>query len=151
MRRLTRSLSLSVVLLAGLASLALAANPLGGATYSGRWGPQSFHATVKFKTSRNGKRVSGFKIAVGPLGCQGAPPTVKSGGSAAVKKGKFRVSLTLYFPPTKPSRHVGKLVVTGAFAGHGKESGKLTDQFNGKSGYSKSCDTTVSYTTRGKR
>jgi hypothetical protein len=95
------------------------------------------------------KRVSDFQIPDGPLGCQGAGPKIKSGGSAAVKKGRFKVSLVMYFPPTKRSSHVGSLVVTGTFAKHGKESGQLSAKFSGQNGYRPSCDKSVSYSAKG--
>jgi hypothetical protein len=44
---------------------------------------------------------------------------------------------------------VGTLVVTGTFAAHGKEAGRLKSEFSGKNGYSSSCDTTVGYSTTG--
>ncbi len=148
-KRVFRSLLLACVVGLSVAGLALASNPTKGATYKGSWGPKSDNATVQFKVSGNGKRVSGFSIPVGPLGCQGAGPKIKSGGSAAVKKGRFKVSLAMYFPPTEPGRHVGSLVVTGSFAKHGKESGKLSAKFSGQNGYRTSCDKSVSYSTKG--
>jgi hypothetical protein len=148
-KRVCRSLLLGCVVAVSVAGLALASNPTKGATYKGSWGPKSFNATVQFKVSGNGKRVSGFNVPIGPLGCQGSGPKIKSGGSAGVKKGRFRLSLFMYFPPTQPSRHVGSLVVTGTFARHGKESGKLSAKFSGQNGYRPSCDKSVSYSTKG--
>jgi hypothetical protein len=129
------------------AAVALAARPLKGATYKGT---ASNGATVQFKVSATGKTVKGFKISYAPLACQGAEPAVKSGGSATIsRKGRFKVTRPMYFPPTQPSRVVGTVVVTGTFGKHGKEAGKLKSQFSGKHDFSKSCDDTIGYSTTG--
>jgi hypothetical protein len=130
------------------AAAALAANPIKGATYNGSWGTAPAGGTVQFKVSSSGKKVSGFRLGSVPLKCQGVIPLANSGSATVSKTGKFVATLSLFFPPTQPSRHVGTVVVSGTFLKGRKESGKLATKYSGH-GFNKSCDKTVTYSTKG--
>jgi hypothetical protein len=55
----------------------------------------------------------------------------------------FTVKLPIYFAPAH--EHQGFVIVTGSFAKHGKESGKVRTDFT----HSSSCNGSSSYSTRG--
>jgi hypothetical protein len=145
-----RALVIGGLIAVAIAGVASAAKPVKGATYSGTIKISgSLTAPISFTVSSSGKKVSSFTTGQIPFGCQGAQPSFKSGGATVSKKGKFTAKLTMFFPPTQPSRTVGTLTITGKFAKHGKESGKLTSTFTGKNGYKASCGKTASYSTKG--
>jgi hypothetical protein len=147
----THALKLGVatgLVTAAAAAAALAASPLKGATYHGSWGTAPAGGTVQFKVSANGKKVSGFNLGSVPLNCQGVIPQANSSSATVSKAGKFAATLTLFFPPTQPSRHVGTLVVSGTFHKGRKESGTLAVKYSSH-GFSKSCGETVSYSAKG--
>jgi hypothetical protein len=126
--------------------VALAANPLKGATYSGTFTGEVYN-TISFKVSSNGKKVSGFNIPSPPVGCQGGAFGSSTGGTATVsKKGTFKVTLNMVFAPQKKTN--GTVLVTGKFGKHGSESGTLSSTFTGKD-FTTSCDATKSYSTKG--
>lgn len=126
--------------------VALGAQPLKGATYSGSFTGETFD-TVSFKVSSNGKNVSGFNVPNPPAGCQGGAFGSATGGSAKVsKKGTFKVTLNLVFAPQKKTN--GTVLITGKFGKHHSESGKISSNFTA-SGFPKSCNATKSYSTKG--
>lgn len=134
----------SVLALAGallVTGVALAAQPVKGATYKGTWGPAADHNSMTFKVSSNGKTVSNFRLNGLPVGCQGGgfgSPISKSGPVS--NSGTFKVTMPLYFSPTH--RTTGSLVMTGTFLSGGKEKGTLSTKFSSSS----SCNKTQSYT-----
>jgi hypothetical protein len=139
----------AIVAVAAAASVALAAKPVKGATYSGTItrdvGTTTF--PISFKVTKNGKKVSSFKLADAyPVYCQGGGfPTLGTGGSGRIRhKGTFTVKLPLKAVMT--SKPDGSIVVTGRFGAHGSASGKVKTQISGNFG--KSCDGTSPFTAR---
>lgn len=126
------------------AAVAVAAHPVRNATYSGRIARTS-NVTygISFKVSGSGKRVSNFTLSSGyPVYCQGGGFGVVQAASGAIsKRGTFTVKLPIYFAPAH--QHQGFVIITGSFAGHGRESGKVKTDFT----RSATCNGTSSYKT----
>jgi hypothetical protein len=138
----------ALVAVAGGATAALAAPPIKGATYKGKIKlPHESNVTfqISFKVSAKGKLVSNFSLPNDyPVYCQGGGfGQVQAGSSAITKKGKFTVKLPIYFAPAH--QHQGFVIITGTFAKHGKESGKVKTDFT----TSHVCNGTATYTTTG--
>ncbi len=128
------------------ASIALAAQPLKGATYSGAFKGR-VSDSVSFKVSANGKKVSGFSIPNSPAGCQGGAFGSASGGSGSIsKQGTFKVTLSIVFAPAH--RTNGKVVVSGKFGKKGAESGKVSSVYTNKL-FPASCNFSIAYSTKG--
>ena len=113
----------TAVALVGAATVALAAKPINGATYSGRLKlPHTSSVTygISFKVSANGKRVSSFSLPNGyPVYCQGGGFGQQQAGSGKITKaGKFTVKLPIYFAPAHQRQ--GFVIVTGRFAKHAR-------------------------------
>lgn len=127
------------------APVALAAAPIKGATYKGTIARTSSVAySISFKVSANGKRVGSFKLSYYPVYCQGGGfGSLEQASGPISKKGTFKVALPIYFAPAHQRQ--GSVIVTGAFAKHGKESGKVTTDFT----HAGSCNGSSSYTTKG--
>ncbi len=118
----------------GSASLAFAAKPVTGATYTGHWTGVSAE-TILFKVSSNGGRVVDLSVTT-PIKCEGGCGGIGSpnGGSAAItRKGTFKVTLKIPAPGST-NKSEGTDTVTGTFHAHGTASGKITSHFNGGSG-----------------
>lgn len=129
----------------GVAAVALAA-PIRHATYRGtieRASNVIFH--ISFKVSANGRRVSGFALPNGyPVYCQGGGfGSVQAASGTITARGTFKVKLPIVFAPTH--QHQGFVIVTGRFAKHGGESGKVTTAFTKY----KICNGTSSYAATG--
>jgi hypothetical protein len=148
-----RRASASVLALAALlavtggAAVALAANQIKGATYKGKISlshASNITLTIRFRVSANGKRVSSFTLTNGyPIYCQGGGfGTAQSASGTITKDGTFTVKLPLYFAPAH--QHQGFVVITGKFAKHGKESGKVKTDFT----HSSRCNGTATYSTK---
>lgn len=136
-----------VALLGGTAA-ALAAKPIKGKTYQGKLKlPHASNVTygISFKVSANGKRVSSFSLPQGyPIYCQGGGFGQQQAASGEITKtGKFTVKLPIYFAPAH--QHQGFVIITGAFAKHGKESGTVKTDFT----KSHVCNGTATYTATG--
>jgi hypothetical protein len=147
-RSIAAAIATGLVTAAVIASAAVAANPVKGATYKGTWGTKLNGGSVQLKVLGSGRQVSNFKLSPVPLHCQGVIPSMGSASVAVSKQGTFTARLALYFPPTLPSRHVGTLTVSGTFLSHGRERGQLVAKY-GSHGFSKSCGETVKYSTKG--
>lgn len=96
MYRVSRRLSITtLVAIAALAlsAVALAAKPVKGATYKGRYGTSN---VVRFKVSANGKTVTKMHFATFPPNkCgSGGPVPKPSSKPAKITNGKFKVRLT---------------------------------------------------------
>lgn len=146
-RRLAAAIAVTalVAVTAGAAA-ALAAKPVSGATYSGKISRTSnVTFPISFKVSANGRRVSSFVLTNSyPVYCQGGGfGAVQPGSGTISRRGTFTVKLPIYFAPDR--QHQGFVIVTGAFAKHGRESGKVKTDFTRSS----SCNGTSSYSTRG--
>jgi hypothetical protein len=130
----------------GGAAVALAATPIKGATYKGQISRASnVTLAIGFKVSANDKRVSDFTLSNGyPVYCQGGGfGTVQPASGTITKRGTFTVKLPIYFTPEH--EHQGFVIITGNFANHGKESGKVKTDFT----RSTICNGTSRYTTKG--
>ena len=138
---------LSVVAFAALvaAGTALAATPIKGATYSGKIARASnVTYSISFTVSTTGERVRNFALANGyPVYCQGGGfGAVQQASGKISKEGAFVVKLPIYFAPSH--QHQGFVIITGRFAKHGKESGKVMTDFT----HSNTCNGTSSYATK---
>ena len=143
-----RILCLTVVAALVAAAVAMAAKPVKGATYTGTIvrsvGNSSF--PISFKVSKNGKTVSGFKLANDyPIYCQGGGfPTLGTGRAAKIsKKGTFMEKLPLK-SVRSPGTGEGSVIITGKFAGHGSVSGKVKTDIGGTT--FKNCNGTSPFT-----
>jgi hypothetical protein len=136
--------ALSAVVLLATASVALAARPVKGATYRGtiQWSRNAIDKfPIAFKVSRNGRDVTGFRLADSfPVYCQGGGfPAIGSGGSGKVgKQGTFTAKLPL--KDTTTQKPEGFIVVTGRFVAGDGVSGKVRTDLPGNIG--KACDGT---------
>lgn len=146
--RMLVGIVLAALVVAAGAAAALAATPIKGATYTGKLKlPHASSVTfpISFKVSANGKRVSDFSFPHGyPVYCQGGGFGQQQAASAPItKRGRFTVKLPIYFAPARS--HQGFVIVTGTFAKHGKESGKVMTDFTTSAG----CNGTSTYATTG--
>jgi hypothetical protein len=117
-----------------------------GATYSRKISRASnVTFPISFKVSANGKHVSSFVLTSNyPVYCQGGGfGTAQSATGTISKHGTFKVKLAIYFAPEHD--HQGFVIVTGSFAKHGEEHGKVTTDFT----HSRSCNGSSNYSTRG--
>jgi hypothetical protein len=139
-----RILSIAAVVAVSTAGVALAASAIKGARYSGTIHRAS-NVTygISFKVSSNGRSVSGFVLSNGyPAYCQGGgfPHLGKSPSGKISKHGTFSVKWQLLeLGNNKPTG--SSVIITGKFAAHGKEAGKVETKLtaticNGSSSYS---------------
>ena len=146
-RRVPTAIALTALVAAtGGAAAALAAKPIKGATYKGKiLRASNVTYPISFKVSENGKRVSKFALSNGyPVYCQGGGfGAVQPASGTITKHGTFKVKLPIYFAPVH--EHQGFVIITGSFAKHSKESGKVRTDFT----HSNSCNGTSSYTAKG--
>ena len=146
-RRVITAVALAAFVAASAgAGVALAAAPIKDATYKGRLSVASSVAfPISFKVSTDGKRVGSFTFSNGyPIYCQGGGfGALQPASGTITNNGTFTVKLPIYFAPGHS--HQGFVIVTGSFAKHGKESGKVTTDFT----HGVSCNGTSSYTTKG--
>jgi hypothetical protein len=122
-----------LLLLLTLTSVAFAATPKKGATYSGRLkpesGPTSDGTPISLAVSADGQKVT-VKMESFPLFCEGGgPPQVIRFKKAKVVDGKFTTTGT----ETTEQQFGGGLTatakVTGKFLAGGKERGSFEDSF----------------------
>jgi hypothetical protein len=148
-RRVATAIALTALLaVTGGAAVALAANQIKGATYKGKLSLSHASNTtfsIRFKVSANGKRVGDFALANGyPIYCQGGGfGAVQSASGTITREGTFKVKLPLYFAPAHQRQ--GFVIITGSFAKHGNESGKVMTDFI----HAGTCNGTASYTAKG--
>jgi hypothetical protein len=145
-RRVLGVIALIALVASAEGAVAFAATPIKGATYAGKIARTSnVTYSISFRVSAKGKRVSNFTLANGyPVYCQGGGfgAVQKASGSVA-KNGTFDVKLPIYFSPTH--QHQGFVIITGSFAKHGKESGKVMTDFT----HGTTCNGTSRYATKG--
>jgi hypothetical protein len=143
-RLIPAAVTATFVMAAAFAAIAMAAAPIKGATYKGKLKLRpgaKVTLAISFKVSTNGKRVGNFKLPNGyPVYCQGGGfGRIQEGSGPISKKGTFKVKLPIYFAPVHLRQ--GFVIVTGAFAKHGKVAGRVTTDFtsgtacNGSSAY----------------
>ncbi len=131
-----RVLFLTAVAALAAASVALAAGSkvVKGAKYTGTIRQDLNRDPISFKVSKNGKRVTNFKVPGGvPFYCQGGGFPVVTGGSGTIsKKGTFTAKLNLTERDIPPKGPAGFVFVTGRFGSHGSVSGKVKTDPTGK-------------------
>lgn len=144
-RRSLAQVAIAVFAVLLLTQAAIAAAPKKGGSYHGTLAAPRTDIAVTFKVSASGKKVSALKISNTPLYCSGGgPPVPITFKQASIKKGKFKSTgkQTISTGPMKGQ--VGAtLSITGKFASHGKESGKLTIKYPN----APTCGGTSAYTT----
>lgn len=136
--------SLVAVATLAVASIAIASNAVKGASYVGSYSDGATDA-ISFKVSPNGKKVADLVVST-PIKCQGGCGGIGSASPASAsisKKGKFKVTLNLVFPPGS-NKSEGTETVIGKFLKHGVASGTVSSHFKGGSG-----DRTVHWTATG--
>jgi hypothetical protein len=128
----------------GYSGVALAANQVKGAGYSGQLAAPRTSYLVSFKVSGNGRQVTDLKISNTPFYCQGGGrPIPVSFASTKISKAGTFTSTGKYVIVEGPLKgQVGtKLKITGKFAKHDGEQGTVTSTYpktptcNGKSSY----------------
>ena len=141
-RRVCGSFVVMAVATLAVAAVATASNAVKGGSYVGSYSDGAQDA-ISFKVSANGKRVIDLTPET-PIKCQGGCGGIGSGsgGSASIsRQGKFKVKLSLVFPPGS-HRSEGTETVTGKFLKHGVATGTVSSHF--KAG--KSSDQSVKWT-----
>jgi hypothetical protein len=150
-RRTLTAVLLGAALLAGGATTADAARPHQGATYSGRitetQGTKVLASQpISFSVDTNGKTVSNFTLHKGyPVYCQPHGIGEAESVTAKIKGGKFRAVM----PVTRNKKRQGSVTVTGIFASHGLESGKVITHF--ASAQRSKCNGSTKYQTQAKQ
>jgi hypothetical protein len=127
--RLGRGGLVVVAVLLASAGVAFASHAVGGGSYSGAYKGRPTEG-ISFKVSANHKKVTDLTVAT-PYHCNGGCGGVASGGPGSAritKKGTFKVTLQLYFPPGSHSSE-GTDTVTGKFLSHHRAKGKVTSHF----------------------
>jgi len=114
-------------------TLALAAKPSKGATYSGQItvhrGTITRNYPISLKVSASGRQVASFDVSLYPVYCEGGGFGAPVSKTARISsKGTFRAALPLVFAPTHQNQ--GSLVVSGRFGPHHSLSGKVTTDFS---------------------
>ena len=145
-RRVVGAIALITLVATAEGAVAFAATPIKRATYEGKIARTSnVTYSISFKVSANGKHVSNFTLANGyPVYCQGGGfGTVQKASGTIAKNGTFDVKLPIYFSPSH--EHQGFVIITGSFAKHGKESGKVMTDFT----HGTTCNGTSRYATKG--
>jgi hypothetical protein len=146
MSRPSRILLAAALLAALLATpAAIAAAPKKGGSYRGTLAAPRTSIAVTFKVSASGRKVSALKISNMPLYCSGGGPAVPiTFKPASIAKGKFKSTAkqTISAGPSK-GQTGATLSITGKFASHGKQSGKLTIKYPN----APACGGTSTYTT----
>jgi hypothetical protein len=143
--KLASSATLGVATILAAVSIALAANPVKGAKYSGRVNATA-NFTVSFKVSRSGKKVTAMKVKPSlPLSCSsGGPPPPQTSKPATIKDGKFTARVT---ETASSGTVIATAKITGKFLAKGKEKGNINVTLPN----AKSCNGSFSYSTKVKR
>ena len=145
-RRVLGAIALIALVVTAEGAVAFAATPIKGATYEGKIARTSnVTYSISFKVSANGKRVSSFTLTNGyPVYCQGGGfGAVQQASGTIAKNWTFDVKLPIYFSPSH--QHQGFVIISGSFAKHGKESGKVMTDFT----HGTTCNGTSRYATKG--
>src|ERR1700722_2729532 len=83
-----------------VAAIAVASSAVKGGSYLGSYSDGAADA-ISFKVSPSGKKVTGLTVST-PITCQGGCGGIGSASPASAsisKKGKFKLTLNLVFPP----------------------------------------------------
>jgi hypothetical protein len=147
-RKAQRALLVAIAVgVLGYTGVALAANQIKGAGYSGQLAAPRTSYLVSFKVSASGKKVTALKISNAPFYCSGGGrPTPVSFASASISKAGTFTSTGKYVIVEGPLKgQVGtKLELTGKFVKGGGERGTLTSTYPKTS----SCNGKTTYTTK---
>jgi len=111
------------------AGFALAASPVKGGAYTGKYSDGAISA-ISFKVSANGKKVTDL-YAQTPIHCAGGCGgfSSPSGGTARISsKGTFKVTLPIKGLGGKTT--IGTDTITCTFRKHGKANGTVSSHFN---------------------
>ncbi len=130
-RRLSGIGALAAVATLAVASVAIASHAVKGASYIGSYSDGATDA-ISFKVSPNGKKVVELTVST-PITCQGGCGGIGSGSPASAKiskKGAFKVTLNLDFPPGS-NKSEGTETVTGKFLKQGFATGTVSSHFKG--------------------
>ncbi len=144
-RRVLGAVDLIALVVTAEGAVAFAATPIKGATYEGKIARTSnVTYSISFKVSANGKRVSSFTLTNGyPVYCQGGGfGAVQQASGTIARNGTFDVKLPIYFSPSH--QHQGFVIISGSFAKHGTESGKVMTDFT----HGSTCNGTSRYATK---
>ena len=133
---------LALVTVLATAGVAMAANQVKGAKYSGKINANGGLA-ISFKVTTNGKDVVKMKVPQPPLFCQGGgPPPAQNPSKPAPISSAGTFKTTLHYV-SSTGTVIATLKVTGAFHAHHKESGKATVTWG-----SASCNGSAPYSTK---
>ena len=150
--RLVVSPALALVALLSVAAIAVAANPVKSAKYSGQVPhagvpPTTLSIPVTFKVSRSGKRLTSFTVRMTnlPNKCGYGENDLISTGKADIKHGSFTLKLTETFPGGGPV--VATATVTGRFLAGRSEAGTIKTTYPPYPG-GRSCDGSFRYSTK---
>jgi hypothetical protein len=111
------------------AGFALAASPVKGGAYTGKYSDGAVNA-ISFKVSANGKHAIDL-AAETPIKCAGGCGGFSnaSGGTAKISsKGTFKVTLPI--KGLGGTKTIGTDTITGTFRKHGKANGTVSSHFN---------------------
>jgi hypothetical protein len=142
LKRLCRAGAFAALATLAVGTVALASGAVKGASYIGSYSDGATDA-ISFKVSPNGKKVIDLTVST-PITCQGGCGGIGSGSPASTsisKKGKFKVTLNLDFPPGS-NKSEGTETVTGKFLKQGFAAGTVSSHFKGGT----SSDRTVHWT-----
>jgi hypothetical protein len=137
----------ALVVVLATAGVAMAANQVKGANYSGTINANGGLA-ISFKVSSDGKDVVKMKVPQPPLFCSGGgpPPPQKPAKPAPISTAGTFAETLQYVASTGPKKGsvIATLKVTGTFHAHKKESGKATVTWKG----APSCGGSAPYSTK---
>ncbi len=132
-----------------VASVALASHAVKGASYIGSYSDGETNA-ISFKVSPSGKKVLDLTVQT-PITCQGGCGGIGSGSPASAKiskKGAFKVTLNLDFPPGS-NKSEGTETVTGKFLEQGFATGTVSSHFKGGTSSNRTVHWTAAPATTG--
>lgn len=140
-RRLGGAGALAATATLAIAGIASASHAVKGASYIGSYSDGETDA-ISFKVSANGGKVIDLDVST-PIKCAGGCGGVGSASqaSARISKGRFKVKLSLVFPPGS-QKSEGTETVIGRFLKHGVATGTVSSHFK----HGASSDRTVHWT-----
>ncbi len=147
--RALASLTVVAVAMLGTAGAVLAAAPVKGATYKGKFKAGFDMPKISFKVSADGKRVTHLHTSDVGLYCVGGGGVVPTNFKDATisANGTFKSTAKDIIKIGPRKGQVGEnLKITGTFKSGGKESGTMTTTYAG--GISTTCSGSSKYSTK---
>lgn len=151
-RARSRSCACALISLAAAASAASAAPPIRAAHYSGALRAPQSKVSISFAVSPAGDRVTSLRIGMLPFYCANGPgpsatPRLTFPQAVISRRGTFSAAGQdrVASGPLK-GVPLAKVLVTGAFAAGGRESGTVTTTYPGAA---QRCSGHSAYATRG--